>query len=246
MLMKKLRKWNILFVLIVVLISVYLLRRFVNFGADTSKGVKYIQTQEKLSTSDIETQLETRKSLEITKAKKDGSVDSFAFFNDYVIIGDSRVLGFSSYGFLPDTYVLANTGDTVLKLSNWSDTLKKVNPKHIYISYGANDVANNLNASEGGYGAIYEKQVKKILKVCPDANIYVNSIIPFGQIAYQTEPILENYQEYNDELKKMCKKNGWTFIDNSEILDESLLQGDGIHFMADFYKVWASNMTENE
>ncbi len=241
--MMKMNKWSILVIVAVSIISIYVLVNFVDFGADTTKGIKYIKNQEKLETSEIESDLETLRQNEVKDAQENDTIDSFALLNDYVIIGDSRALGFSSYGFLPETNVLANTGDTVLKLSDWTDDLKSLQPTNIYISYGANDITNNLDGLEGGYKEVYASEVKKVLEVCPNANIYINSIIPFSDTAISNNAALADYETYNNELKDMCETYGWTYIDNSSLVSGSDYQSDGIHFASTVYSAWAANMT---
>ena len=46
------------------------------------------------------------------------------------------------------------------------------------------------------------------------------------------------------ELKEMCRKHGWHFIDNDSIASKyaDLYVSDGIHLEAGFYEHWGRNM----
>lgn len=216
---------------------------------EAEEGVQYLQNQEALKVSDIEDEMKQLRSEDRRKAVESGQVDVFALFDDYVIFGDSRVYGFGTYGFMPTGRVFAGSGDTILNVDDWLSTLKSLSPSNIYLSYGVNDMGLNLDETEAGsYGNLYEQQVNKILEICPDAHIYVNSIIPATPAAVEKSPNWSNVDKYNAQLKEICEKNGWTYVDNTALVEgkpiESVYQGDGIHFLNSFYTPWAQNMID--
>ena len=61
-------------------------------------------------------------------------------FDDFVFLGDSRVVGFDVFGILPSDRVLAGSGDTINSITDNIDTVKAFSPKYIFISYGINDI----------------------------------------------------------------------------------------------------------
>ena len=73
-----------------------------------------------------------------------------------------------------------------------------------------------LKKEGGTYADLYEEKVKEVLKIVPKAHVFINSIIP---------PTAENPRwgkanEYNTQLKAMCEKNGWTYIDVTSVTDD--------------------------
>lgn len=51
--------------------------------------------------------------------------------------------------------------------------------------------------------------------------------------------------EYNAQIEALCKKRGWTYVDNSKLADggkANIYIDDGIHLQPSFYPEWASNM----
>lgn len=220
-----------------------------HFHTQKNDGIAYIQSEESKKPDDIVSALKDKKNEETQRAIDEGKIDVFAKFQDYVLIGDSRVLGFSQYGFLPESRVYAKTGSRVTDIDEYIESLKALQPSNVYISFGANDIVSQLDNLEGGYDGVVEAEINKILEVCPNATIYVNGIVPFGQTAIDDQPVLADYTKYNEKLKSMCKKNKWNYIDNDSIVDDGnadVYQGDGIHFINEFYNTWAMNMTKDD
>lgn len=213
----------------------------------TSEGIRYIQSLENLKVSDVEDEFASIRKEEKNKAIEEGKLDVFGLFDDYVFFGDSRVMGFSTYGFLSDARIFAGSGNTIRDVDTWLNQLSNLSPTNVFMSYGVNDMGLNLNDTEyGSYGALYEAQVKKVLEVVPDAHIYINGIIPASIQTTKENPRWDYVDEYNSQLKEICKKNDWTYIDNSELVnannEASVYQRDGIHYLSTFYATWAQNI----
>ena len=167
--------------------------------------------------------------------------------DDYLILGDSRATGFYLYGYLLESRVYAYNGATILNIDEWIDSIQQLQPQNIYIAFGMNDIKNNLNnTSNGSYSQLLSEQIKKILNVCPQANIYVNSIIPASQSVTQSNSDLwSQIDVYNAQIQQACQDNGWTYIDNSSLVQdqsEPIYESDGIHFVSSFYEKWARNI----
>lgn len=215
-------------------------------GHSKKEGVAYIQAQENKDTKKIQESLaEKRKADKLAKIES-GELDVFSLFDDYVILGDSRVLGFIDYNFLPSNKVLASRGAKVTSIEDYAATIKEINPSSIYLSYGVNDLKSNVGNGAQGYSDIYKQQIQMMLDVCPHAKIYVNSIIPVSQEALKESPDYEKIPEYNAAVKQMCEENGWIYIDNDSLMSSypDLYEGDGIHFKPQIYQYWSINMID--
>lgn len=164
-------------------------------------------------------------------------------FDKYVFLGDSRVVGFNVFGFLPAERVLAEQGDTILAISDRMDAMKELEPSYIFISYGINDIGIGFWQTAGDYADAFSEEIDDLRKEFPDAQIYVNSIIPATDEAVEGVSIWGKIPEYSDALKKMCAEKGIPFIDNTKLIEEhkELYAGDGVHLLAEFYPYWAEN-----
>ncbi len=240
----KVKKAGIVFLAVVVLVSCFFGYQTWRHNATLAQGRDYIQKQENKKVKELSSTLKDKKNTEMESAIESGQVDVFALFDDAVIFGDSRVMGFSVYHFFPESHVLASSGATIKDISNWISQVQSVNPSLIFFSYGVNDMGLNLD-SEGGYDALYQSQIEKVIEVCPDATIVVNSIISATPKAIAESPRWDKVDEYNKKIKSMCEKNDWIYVDNSDICQNGnadIYQADGVHFLQPFYTTWAENM----
>ena len=164
-------------------------------------------------------------------------------FDKYVFLGDSRVVGYNVFGFLPEERVLAEQGDTILAISDRIDALKELDPSYIFISYGINDINLGIWPTADEYANDFSEKIDNLRKELPDAQVYVNSIIPATDEAVENVSLWGKIPEYSDALKKMCAEKGIPFIDNTKLMEEhkELYAGDGVHLLAEFYPYWAQN-----
>lgn len=214
-----------------------------HFNYSTAEGVKYIKSLEQEDTKTVKKELKKKRDAERKAAIAAGEFDIFGMFEDYVIFGDSRVMGFSFYGFLEDARVLADSGATIKNIQDHLDEVERMHPSNIFFSYGVNDMGMNINAEEGGYGQIYADQIKKVLDIVPDANIYVVAIMPCTPDTLENNPAWKQVNTYNKEIEKMCKENKWNYINVNNITDggnADIYQSDGIHYLSTFYSEWAA------
>ena len=83
------------------------------------------------------------------------------------------------------------------------------------------------------------------LEFCkPDAKVFVNSIIPAIDPAFERGPAWRSIPEYNAAVKAYCAENGVSYIDITQLCadNQSLYQADGVHMMSEFYPKWAIEM----
>lgn len=240
------RKYKNVFIILSVAIVTIIVFLFFNSSKNT-EGINYIEDLESQDVSKIAEELSTKRKSERKKALEEGKIDVFGLFDDYVFLGDSRVMGFTTYNFLNSSRIMAVSGASIYNVDDFLSQIGEIQPANIYLSYGVNDMGLNLDdTSAGTYGQLYEQQVKKILNICPKAHIYVNSIIPATPKAVQdNSPNWGKVNIYNNQLKEICKNNGWIYIDNDGLADggnAAIYQDDGIHFLSSFYSTWAQNI----
>ena len=203
--------------------------------SELETGKAYLDSLDQRSPVEMEYRIDQARALE-----DDGVWDQF---DKYVFLGDSRVVGFNVFGFLPAERVLAEQGDTILAISDRMEAMKELEPSYIFISYGINDIGIGFWQTAGEYADAFSEEIDDLRKEFPDAQIYVNSIIPATDEAVEGVSIWGKIPEYSDALKKMCAEKGIPFIDNTKLIEEhkELYAGDGVHLLAEFYPYWAEN-----
>lgn len=208
-------------------------------AVDTSEGIAYIKAAESENVKVIEqkiNQLEKNSDDEGERSARDQ-------FSSSVVMGDSIAAGFEEYDVLNTSSVVAETGVLLTELDDQIAKAKKLNPQIVFLSYGMNDVIKTSGDTDQ-FIKQYGKLIDTVKEEIPDAHIYVNSILPVQESAVEEEPALENITEYNTELEALCDKKQIGFIDNTDLVDTSYYEDDGIHFKAAFYTVWAQYMAE--
>lgn len=217
---------------------------------DTSRGIAYLEDLERAGVERVDNVLAERRAKQIEKERQErieqlasGEVDVWSLFQDYVIVGDSRAVGFSVWGFLLDERVLADGGWTIRDLKERIPDIVAINPSQIFLCFGLNDVGIEYWETPEEYAAEYREVLQELQAALPNADIYVNSILP--EMGYENERRKERIPQFSEAVKKMCEEAGFAFVDNDEIAAQyaDLYDPvDGIHFRKEFYPIWAANM----
>ena len=194
--------------------------------------------------------------MDIVVPEQASAVDD-SYFEDAVFIGDSRMQGFRNLSgitkgsfvtavgmelenFYTDSQIATAAGNvTVL------DALKNINFSKIYMMLGTNELgAYDMNQVGESYRQVLA-DIKQ-LSSSPDPIVYVYSVI------YVDEPLVTtgdyvnntNVDAVNMEILKMCKKEGYHYINLNEVFSNGyhgLISGaaeDGIHLNTDYCKEW--------
>jgi len=169
------------------------------------------------------------------------------YFNDCAFLGDSHIKGMSGYGIVSNSRVFAENGLSLAHINEKIsiDSIKAINPKHIYIMMGTNGVTW-MKFSDMIY--YYKNFVSTLKQSIPDADIYILSIPPVSSDRESRNDngkmLNSDIDGYNAELLKMALDNGWYYLDvNSALKDgNGYLSGstDGIHMPRDLYNTFTN------
>ncbi len=211
--------------------------------AETSEGIKIIETNEKKDVASIETKIERVEAKEREAAYKAGEISLKQMYASTVVMGDSITEGFTAYDVLNANSVVSKIGASLTDLDDQCESLKEINPQNVFISYGMNDVINTAGDKDT-FIEEYKALIKKIQKDLPDTKIFINSIFPVQERAIAEKPALANIAAYNEALQKMCDELQIAYVDNTELVKDEYYDEDGIHFVSAFYPIWADHMLE--
>ena len=219
-------------------------------------GRQYLRYLDERTAAEMQVRVdEARAAFQLEKKKKAYAVERDAYhkklsgdkvwssFKDYVFLGDSRVVGFDVYGFLDSDRILADAGDTILAIDDRVEAMEELSPRYIFISYGINDVNLGLWPTAQEYARDFGARIDELRKSFPEAEIYVNSILPATDDAIEQHPLWEKLPEYSEAVRQMCEQKEICFIDNTSIVEDhkDLYAMDGVHIAPDFYHYWAEN-----
>lgn len=219
--------------------------------AAAAEGVAYLQSLEQKDPARID---QVRKAInkakleaerdEMLRKVTEGEVDPFTMFQDYVILGDSRAVGYWYFGFLEEARCLTGGGDTIRNVEMNMDGILALNPGTIYLCYGLNDTSIGYWDTKEAYVAEYMQVIEDLQTRLPDAKIVVSSILPARDPAFNLSSKWYNIPEWSAALEAACEENGIAFANNDSISEEyaDLWDPDGIHVKEAFYPYWATNL----
>ena len=186
-----------------------------NEDAGIRAGIEYLESLELKDPSVVD---QVRKNLYQQKIDaqrdallaqlNDGTMDPFTMFQDYVLMGDSRAVGFWYRDFLERGRVLADGGHTIRNISGQMEKLVSLNPSLIFLCYGLNDISIGYWDTKEAYVAEYMEIVKEIQTQLPDATIVVSSILPARDPAFQRSSKWRNIPEWSAALERACEAAG--------------------------------------
>ena len=215
------------------------------------EGIAYLESLEQKDPAEVQAVRKAIRQAELDAQRDEllaqltgGTIDPFTLYKDYVIMGDSRAVGFWYWELLDKGRVLADGGHTIRNISDQMDTLVSLNPATIYLCYGLNDTSIGYWDTAQAYVAEYMEIVREIQARLPEATIVVSSILPARDPAFQTSAKWRNIPEWSAALEAACEENGVLFANCDQLAVDypNLWDPDGIHFREDFYKYWASSL----
>jgi hypothetical protein len=181
------------------------------------------------------------------------------WFSDAVFIGDSRTDGLRLYSGIRDVDFLCYKGLTVFELMDDKavidgdggklsvfQALERKQYAKVYLMLGVNELGYN---NDQGFADAYGAAVDRVRQLQPDAQIYLQSIVPVnqetcqatGQPSYITN---EQIAVYNQMIETVAQERQVYYVNVSEALvDESGTlpadaSADGIHFHREGYQSW--------
>lgn len=218
---------------------------------DTEQGIQYLQWLESQDPAEVDETLKLLRQQRLIAMRDErlrqlesGEVSVWSLFEDYVLLGDSRAVGFYYFDFLPESRVLAESGATIRNLQEHIPDLVKLNPSTLFLCYGLNDVSIGIWPTPEDYAAEYAEIIAEIRKALPDVSIYISSILPARDPAFERSSKWHDIPVYSTAVKGMCEEMGCYYVDNNALAEEyaDLWEVDGIHVQKPFYPHWAANM----
>lgn len=171
--------------------------------------------------------------------------DIWSRFHDYVVLGDSRAVGFYYYKFLQTSRVLAEGGDCIMDIESHMDEIRALDPSYIYLCYGLNDTGMGYWANGDEYYVDCKRILTELKSAFPDATIVVSSILPAKEFAMEQNPVWRKIPDFSEAMRKACGECGACFADNEALVNKYMdvyWDVDGVHLMPDFYPYWAANL----
>lgn len=247
--------------LILCIVGIIVWQKLVRGKDDPAAGVAQLQKLEAKDVAAIEDQIEEleqeeQKAEELERSKdaqKAEKTERSQDKNDVrpvkerfagaLVMGDSITQGLTEYRILNSENVVAKIGVQLTKLDYALEKAVSLNHKKIFLSYGMNDI----EATRGNTD-VFQKQYQEIIDYLkthiPEAEIYVNSILPVKEKYIRKYPYYAQLDRYNEALQELCEEEEVTYIDNTTLVKEEYYEPDGVHMIPKYYDVWLAHMAE--
>lgn len=235
---------GIAILIIVLVVGIVFWRKSVKEREKIREGIAYLKTLEDKDAAEINTKVKKLKK-EQNKEYMDNNDDAvWTGFEDAVIMGDSRAVGFSYYNFMSEEQVYAEKGALITSVRDHIEEVKAFNPGQIYICFGLNDLQSGQWPTSDSYSEQCAEIIGLLKEELPQCEVYLNSILPVTEATESADTIYSSISEYNDSMKQMCEEKGYNYIDNTAMAQEhmDLYETDGLHLQSAFYTYWATNM----
>lgn len=213
---------------------------------DVSQGINILKDLESRDVTVVKNEIDQFRNETFVDENNDFSNLTYSQrFANSVIMGDSLAEGFSDYGIIDKSNVIANKGMVVSKAGEEISKAISKNPENIFISLGTNDIGY-YNGNSEKFINYYRQLINQIKESLPNTKIYINCIMPVEEKAIENKPYLIHIDDFNAALKNLCNETDTTYIDNSMLIEgvENIYQSDGIHFKYEFYPLWIENMAK--
>ncbi len=173
---------------------------------------------------------------------------SSTYNRDILFIGDSNTEALATYEHVSLQQVIGVTGMGIQSVPSldcvWfvghenpytiPEAVKMMQPRTIIINYGTNNIGG-MSVEE--FIAEYLDALNSIENAYSYSNIIVNSIFPVAQDRDYPNITMQEIDEFNIALAKMCSENGYMFLNSSEVLRDSetgfmlpeYASSDGLH-----------------
>ena len=165
-------------------------------------------------------------------------------FKDYVVMGDSRAVGFWYHDFLDKDRVLADGGHTIRNIPRQMEELVALNPSTVYLCYGLNDTSIGYWDTAEEYVTEFMDVIAQIKENLPETTVVVSSILPARDPAFKRSSSWYDIPEWSAALEAACAENGIPFANNDQLAEDypNYWDPDGIHFRPALYPYWAANL----
>ncbi|MGN0709649.1 MAG: GDSL-type esterase/lipase family protein [Anaerovoracaceae bacterium] len=240
---------KILCIIVAISFVFHLLSFNMKSGVSTKTVESNIKTVKSHDFSDVKTvEKEIKKNSTASKkvtgtGKALTSAQYTEIFSSCVFIGDSITSGLNAYGFLSDAQVFSSVGGSLENAGSNIRKAAKTYPEKAFFTFGMNDTLHMRGDSKRFIKA-YRQRLSEFKKLAPQTKIYIVSISVPSKSAIKKKKNLGNYAKFNKALMKMCREDGYKYIDITFILKENpkLYAGDGIHVDPKFYPLYLNEI----
>lgn len=182
------------------------------------------------------------------------------YFDDALIIGDSRAVGIQLYSGWDNITYYAESGMTVYNMfkrkitlkdgteSTIEDALRENSFGKIYLEIGINEMGTGTVDS---FMEAYEDAVSHLRELQPDADIFLCGIMYVRKSKSDSDPIFNNpgIRERNDRIAQLADQNSIFYLDINEVTSDETgslnpdYTWDEVHLLGKYNVIWTQYLS---
>ncbi len=178
------------------------------------------------------------------EAEAMADADQFkAVFANSVVVGDSIAYGMLQTDLLLSSSVVAEVGANLSNLTEMIPQVQSLNPAHIFLYCGFNDIGMCRGDREEYYSD-FVSYITQLQAACPGVPIYINHlVVPLNLDTLENAEYGETDQ-YNAIIDQVASEYGLTVVETADLVEEEFYYKDGYHMIYPFYPRWLRRMAE--
>lgn len=240
----------------VVLAKEYFYEKIVQWVGIQASQDAPLQTEEVIQSEitevSVKQETETKQDTETVK-KKEFQTVGYDYFEDALLIGDSRMEGIKEYGGLENTDFFAHSGMSVFSIGErkltvhgekmtFAEVLEHKQYKKVYFMIGINELGYQFDLVEKKYA----QRVEQIKEAQPNAIIYLCANLHVTKEQSDKDSIYnnENVNRLNTMVKALTDGERVIYLDINELFDDEdgalskEYSADSFHVMGKYYEAW--------
>ena len=184
------------------------------------------------------------------------------YFDDALVIGDSRAVGIQLYSGWDNMTYYAESGMTVynmftrgITLADGTETtideaLQENTFGKIYLEIGINEMGTGTVDS---FMEAYEKAVQRLRQLQPEADIFLCGIMYVRQSKSESDPIFNNpgIRERNERIAALADRNSIFYLDINEVTSDETgnlnpeYTWDEVHLLGRYNVLWTEYLSKH-
>ncbi len=184
------------------------------------------------------------------------------YFDDALIIGDSRAVGIQLYSGWDNMTYYAESGMTVYNMftrkitlddgteTTMEEALKERSFGKIYLEIGINEMGTGTVDS---FMEAYQEAVNRLRELQPDADLFLCGIMYVRQSKSESDPIFNNpgIRERNDRIAQLADQNTIFYLDINEVTSDETgnlnpdYTWDEVHLLGKYNVLWTEYLSKH-
>ncbi len=178
------------------------------------------------------------------EAEAMADADQFkAIFANSVMVGDSIAYGVLQTDLMLESSVCAEVGANLTTLTEMIPQVQSLNPAHIFLYCGFNDIGMTHGDKEEYYSD-FVSYITQLQAACPNVPIYISHLVAPLNLDTLENAYYAETDQYNAIIDQVASEYGLTVVETADLVEEEYYYKDGYHMTYHFYPKWLRRMAE--